>query len=100
MGVRTNSTMNIMNLGQNFLKNKLLKQTLEEFYSDAKANFEALWNKNIKDPVSKEDFQILKKLEMGQFGKGVLAQHKKNRGTYVMKTLDKEQILKEDCLEL
>ena len=86
--------MNIINMGNNFLKDRLLKQSYEDFYVEAKDKFELHWEMNAKNTANKEDFLILKQLEMGCFGRGVLVQNKKNKVSYVMKMLDKQTIIK------
>ena len=57
------------------------------------------WEMNAKNLANKEDFLILKQLEIGCFGRGVLAQNKKNKVSYVMKMLDKETIIKNGHLK-
>ena len=92
--IRQTSNMNIINMGNNFLKDHILKQSYEEFYVEAKDKFDIKWEVDAKNTASKEEFHILKQLEMGQFGRGVLVQNKKNKTNFVMKMLDKEKIVK------
>ena len=91
--------MNIINMGNNFLKDRLLKQSYEDFYVEAKDKFELHWEMNAKNTANKEDFLILKQLEMGCFGRGVLVQNKKNKVSSVMKMLDKQTIIKNGHLK-
>ena len=91
--MRQTSKMNIINMGNNFLKDHFLKQSYEEFYVEARDKFEIKWEVDAKNTASKEEFHIVKQLEMGGFGRGVLVQHKKNKTNFVMKMLDKEKII-------
>ena len=96
----TTTNMNIINMGNNFLKDHILKQGYEEFYVEARERFDIKWEVDAKNTASKAEFHLLKELEMGQFGKAVLVQHKKNKTNYVMKMLDKDKILKSGYLEI
>ena len=86
-------------MGNNFLKDRILKQSYEDFYVEAKDKFEMKWEVDAKNTAVKEEYIILEQLEMGQFGKGVLVQHKKNKSSFVMKMLDKDKILKSGYLK-
>ena len=86
--------------GTSFLKSKLKRVSYEEFYIESKEKFEFAWEVcNTKNSVGKEDFIPLNKLNMGSFGRGVLVQHKKNKTTYAMKILEKEDIVKQGILK-
>ena len=90
---------NIISLGQHFLKDRSKKQSYEDFYLEAKDKFGFKWEVEAQNTASKAEFHIIKKLEMGQFGKGVLVQHKKTKTSHVMKMLDKEAIIQGGNLE-
>ena len=87
---------NIISLGQQFLKSGLKKQSYEDFYVDAKDKFEFKFDVSAQNTAAREEFVIMKKLEMGEFGRGVLVQHKKGRRNLIMKMLDKEKILSKE----
>ena len=87
-------------MGNNFLKKHLLEQSYEDFYVEAKDKFELKWEVNSQNTACKDEYLILKRLEMGHFGKGVLVQHKKKKTSYIMKMLDKEAIIKEGKLKV
>ena len=47
-----------------------------------------------------EDFDRLKTLGTGSFGRVMLAQHKENKNYYAMKILDKQKVSKKNIVKL
>ena len=87
----------MLSSGCNFLKKSFFDQSLEDFYKEAKDKFEFRFGlKAATEPVSCEDLNILRSKHMGAFGQALMIQHKKNKIHYVMKLINKEQILKEE----
>ncbi|XP_076306968.1 cAMP-dependent protein kinase catalytic subunit alpha-like isoform X6 [Tachypleus tridentatus] len=68
--------------------------TLEKFLADAKEQFEMKWNNPSKNTASLDDFDRVKTLGTGSFGRVMLVQHKKEKEYYAMKILDKQKVVK------
>jgi len=66
----------------------------KEFLETAKEEFEEKWKNPVKNTACLEDFDRLKTLGTGSFGRVMLAQHKENKSYYAMKILDKQKVVK------
>jgi protein kinase A len=66
----------------------------QDFLDKAKKEFEENWSKNPKNTACLEDFDRLKTLGTGSFGRVMLAQHKDKKNYYAMKILDKQKVVK------
>jgi len=66
----------------------------QDFLDKAKKDFEEKWSKNPKNTASLDDFERLKTLGTGSFGRVMLVQHKSNKTHYAMKILDKQKVVK------
>jgi len=66
----------------------------QDFLDKAKKEFEEQWSKNIKNTACLDDFDRLKTLGTGSFGRVMLAQHKEKKSYYAMKILDKQKVVK------
>jgi len=67
---------------------------VQDFLDKAKKEFEEQWSKNIKNTACLDDFDRLKTLGTGSFGRVMLAQHKEKKAYYAMKILDKQKVVK------
>merc|ERR1712156_704324 len=69
-------------------------ESVKEFLEKCKSEFEEQWSKNIKNTACLDDFERLKTLGTGSFGRVMLVQHKANKTHYAMKILDKQKVVK------
>jgi protein kinase A len=69
-------------------------ENVQDFLDKAKKEFEEQWSKNIKNTACLDDFDRLKTLGTGSFGRVMLAQHKEKKSYYAMKILDKQKVVK------
>merc|ERR1711874_179440 len=69
-------------------------ESVQDFLDKAKKDFEEKWSKNPKNTASLDDFERLKTLGTGSFGRVMLVQHKSNKTHYAMKILDKQKVVK------
>lgn len=67
---------------------------LKSYFQQCKCEFEAKWKEHPEISASLEDFDRLKTIGTGSFGRVMLVQHKQNRNFYAMKILDKQKIVK------
>lgn len=75
----------MLNSGFSFLKNQIFEKTYEEFYKEAKDKFEFKYGMKIKDEISTLDLHLLKKIDLGMFGSGVIVQQKKTKSQFCIK---------------
>merc|ERR1711976_430842 len=68
--------------------------SVQDSLEKAKKDFEEQWSKNAKNTACLEDFDRLKTLDTGSFGRVMLAQHKEKKNYYAMKILDKQKVVK------
>ncbi|XP_065581308.1 cAMP-dependent protein kinase catalytic subunit 1 isoform X3 [Artemia franciscana] len=68
--------------------------SFEEFLREAKEKFEENWKNNVQNTAGLEDFDRIKTLGTGSFGRVMLVQHKSSRKFYAMKILDKQKVVK------
>lgn len=76
---------------------KLLKHFVEyeNFLKKAKKDFEVKWKAEFTSKGSLSDFQIMKTLGTGSFGRVVLAQHRKKEGKLLaIKMMEKKHVVK------
>ncbi|XP_022245474.1 cAMP-dependent protein kinase catalytic subunit alpha isoform X3 [Limulus polyphemus] len=66
----------------------------EKFLAEAKEQFEIKWNNPSKNTSSLDDFDRIKTLGTGSFGRVMLVQHKNDKDYYAMKILDKQKVVK------
>merc|ERR1712004_239586 len=69
-------------------------EDFQDFLDKAKKDFEEQWSKNAKNIACLDDFDRLKTLGTGSFGRVMLAQHKEKKNYYAMKILDKQKVVK------
>ncbi|XP_046407303.1 cAMP-dependent protein kinase catalytic subunit 1 isoform X2 [Ischnura elegans] len=68
--------------------------SFKEFLEKAKEEFEEKWKKNPTNTASLDDFERIKTLGTGSFGRVMLVQHKQTKEYYAMKILDKQKVVK------
>jgi len=69
-------------------------ENVKEFLETAKEEFEEKWKNPVKNTACLDDFDRLKTLGTGSFGRVMLAQHKEKKSYYAMKILDKQKVVK------
>jgi len=69
-------------------------EDFKEFLETAKEEFEEKWKNPVKNTACLDDFDRLKTLGTGSFGRVMLAQHKEKKTYYAMKILDKQKVVK------
>ncbi|CAN8004562.1 unnamed protein product [Ixodes hexagonus] len=67
---------------------------VERFLEDAKRVFEQKWNAPATNTATLDDFDRVKTLGTGSFGRVMLVQHKEKKDYYAMKILDKQKVVK------
>lgn len=67
---------------------------VQDFLDKARKDFEEKWAKNPQNTAQLDDFDRLKTLGTGSFGRVMLAQHKEKKTYYAMKILDKQKVVK------
>ncbi|XP_066952373.1 cAMP-dependent protein kinase catalytic subunit 1 isoform X10 [Macrobrachium rosenbergii] len=68
--------------------------SIKEFLEKAKEDFEEKWKSPTKNTACLDDFERLKTLGTGSFGRVMLVQHKSTKEYYAMKILDKQKVVK------
>ncbi|XP_069959034.1 cAMP-dependent protein kinase catalytic subunit 1 [Cherax quadricarinatus] len=68
--------------------------SFKEFLEKAKEEFEEKWKSPTKNTACLDDFERLKTLGTGSFGRVMLVQHKATKEYYAMKILDKQKVVK------
>lgn len=79
-----------MPLAKKAAKNDIIKA----FLSEAKEEFNAKWERPSQNTASLDEFERLKTLGTGSFGRVMLVQHKSSSRYYAMKILDKQKVVK------
>lgn len=87
---------NAITLDNNTLGDKLKELQLKR--EEAKKNTETVFGKDGKK-ITLDDFDIIKVLGRGAFGKVMLVEKKDNKQVYAIKSLHKEQIIGQDQIE-
>ncbi|XP_064476340.1 cAMP-dependent protein kinase catalytic subunit 1 isoform X9 [Ornithodoros turicata] len=69
-------------------------RSFEKFLEEAKKSFEQKWNSPSSNTATLDDFDRMKTLGTGSFGRVMLVQHKQNKDYFAMKILDKQKVVK------
>nr|UNJ27328.1 protein kinase A [Penaeus chinensis] len=69
-------------------------ENVKEFLEKAKEDFEEKWKTPTKNTACLDDFERIKTLGTGSFGRVMLVQHKSTKEYYAMKILDKQKVVK------
>lgn len=67
---------------------------VKEYLERVKEEFEEKWKKNPTNTAALDDFDRIKTLGTGSFGRVMLVQHKASKEYYAMKILDKQKVVK------
>ncbi|XP_074643618.1 cAMP-dependent protein kinase catalytic subunit 1 isoform X2 [Tubulanus polymorphus] len=71
-----------------------LDEEVKQFLQQAREDFEEKWGKPAQNTASLDEFERIKTLGTGSFGRVMLVQHKQNKEYYAMKILDKQKVVK------
>ncbi|CAE1178605.1 PKA [Acanthosepion pharaonis] len=69
-------------------------ENVKEFLAKAKEEFQQKWDHPSHNTACLDDFDRIKTLGTGSFGRVMLVQHKANKEYYAMKILDKQKVVK------
>ncbi|XP_023931110.1 cAMP-dependent protein kinase catalytic subunit beta-like, partial [Lingula anatina] len=69
-------------------------ENVKAFLAQAKAEFSDKWEKPSQNTAGLDDFERIKTLGTGSFGRVMLVQHKQSKQYYAMKILDKQKVVK------
>lgn len=69
-------------------------ESVKEFLDKAKKEFEDKWKRNPTNTAGLDDFERIKTLGTGSFGRVMIVQHKPTGEYYAMKILDKQKVVK------
>lgn len=69
-------------------------ESVKEFLDQAKEEFEEKWKRNPTNTASLDDFDRIKTLGTGSFGRVMIVQHKPTKDYFAMKILDKQKVVK------
>jgi len=69
-------------------------ENVKEFLAQAKEDFNVKWESPSCNTASLEDFDRIKTLGTGSFGRVMLVQHKNSKQFFAMKILDKQKVVK------
>jgi len=69
-------------------------ENVEEFLREAKEKFEEQWKNQSQNTANLDDFDRIKTLGTGSFGRVMLVQHKSSKKYFAMKILDKQKVVK------
>ncbi|XP_071743838.1 cAMP-dependent protein kinase catalytic subunit 1 isoform X7 [Lepeophtheirus salmonis] len=83
-----------MPLGKNKTPSSSENNEFKEFLETAKEEFEEKWKNPNRNTASLEEFDRIKTLGTGSFGRVMLAQNKETKNYYAMKILDKQKVVK------
>uniref|UniRef100_A0A8C1SIQ2 cAMP-dependent protein kinase n=1 Tax=Cyprinus carpio TaxID=7962 RepID=A0A8C1SIQ2_CYPCA len=72
----------------------LMSMTMKEFLAKAKEDFLRKWESPAQSTTGLDDFDRLKTLGTGSFGRVMLVKHKATDQFYAMKVLDKQKVVK------
>jgi serine/threonine protein kinase len=70
----------------------LIDRTVRIYLEQAKADFERKWGNPQKNTATLEDYERIKTLGTGSFGRVMLVQNKSSRDFFAMKILDKQKV--------
>ena len=88
--------------GLQWVKKSLTQPSYAEFYKEARQRFDMRWEQppeSISAVNNTEDLLLYKNISLGQFGNGAVMQQRKNKNYFLMKTLNKQQIISDGNLE-
>lgn len=68
--------------------------SMKQFLNDCKEEFLKKWDNPVQNNSCLEDFERIKTLGTGSFGRVMLVKHKKSESYYAMKILDKQKVVK------
>ncbi|XGW22558.1 hypothetical protein V3C99_005075 [Haemonchus contortus] len=68
--------------------------TFKEFLEKAREDFKQRWENPAQNTASLDDFDRIKTLGTGSFGRVMLVKHKQSGSYYAMKILDKQKVVK------
>lgn len=69
-------------------------ENVREFLARAREEFEDKWKNPSQNTACLDDFERIKTLGTGSFGRVMLVQHKQTKDYYAMKILDKQKVVK------
>ncbi|XP_054722139.1 cAMP-dependent protein kinase catalytic subunit 1 isoform X9 [Uloborus diversus] len=69
-------------------------ENVKIFLEEARKDFEEKWSNPSKNTASLEDFDRIKTLGTGSFGRVMLVMHKSSKDYFAMKILDKQKVVK------
>lgn len=69
-------------------------ENVKVFLTQAKQDFQERWDTPLKNTACLDDFDRIKTLGTGSFGRVMLVQNKKDSGYFAMKILDKQKVVK------
>ncbi|XP_020627239.1 cAMP-dependent protein kinase catalytic subunit beta-like [Orbicella faveolata] len=68
-------------------------ENVRAFLNEAKEEFNSKWEHPSQNTAGLEDFERLKTLGTGSFGRVMLVQHKSSSRYFAMKILDKQKVI-------
>ncbi|XP_065350961.1 cAMP-dependent protein kinase catalytic subunit 1-like isoform X2 [Cloeon dipterum] len=74
--------------------NEPQEASVKEFLEKAKEDYEEKWKRNPSNTAALDEFDRIKTLGTGSFGRVMLVQHKASKEYYAMKILDKQKVVK------
>eukprot|EP00096_Caligus_rogercresseyi_P007229 TRINITY_DN2502_c0_g1_i3.p1 TRINITY_DN2502_c0_g1~~TRINITY_DN2502_c0_g1_i3.p1 ORF type:complete len:397 (-),score=47.37 TRINITY_DN2502_c0_g1_i3:597-1655(-) len=83
-----------MPLGKSKSASSSENNEFQDFLDKSKKEFEEKWSLNRKNTASLDEFDRIKTLGTGSFGRVMLAQNKETKKYYAMKILDKQKVVK------
>jgi protein kinase A len=69
-------------------------ENVKEFLDRAREEFKQRWDNPAQQTATLDEFDRIKTLGTGSFGRVMLVQHKDNKNYYAMKILDKQKVVK------
>ncbi|KAK6104936.1 cAMP-dependent protein kinase catalytic subunit alpha [Brugia pahangi] len=76
------------------INQKLRQKYFKEFLERAREDFKQRWENPTQNTAQLDDFDRIKTLGTGSFGRVMLVKHKQNGSYYAMKILDKQKVVK------
>lgn len=70
------------------------QENVKEFLDHAKEEFKSKWDSPVSNNACLDDFERIKTLGTGSFGRVMLVKHKETESYYAMKILDKQKVVK------
>ncbi|XP_065337810.1 cAMP-dependent protein kinase catalytic subunit 1 isoform X1 [Cloeon dipterum] len=88
------SSQNMGNSATSQAKKGDTAEYVKEYLERVKEEFEEKWKKNPTNTAALDDFDRIKTLGTGSFGRVMLVQHRASKEYYAMKILDKQKVVK------